>query len=368
MIRTPLAIRRAGCFFLFVLKFKVENGQFLTNRQSRTQSKVRPWGNCFKVGPWIAECCVKIHSMTIDEKKQAFNRTLFSWHKDHYRDMPWRNTRDPYHILISEIMLPQTQVDRVRTKYTDFLKRFPTVRVLAKAPLGEVLRAWSGLGYNRRARYLHDCAKKIVHEYSGKFPNDLEELKRLPGIGLSTAGALLAFSFGEDEPMIDTNIRRILVRVFFGGKRSKKIRGRTLGINSSRSDLVSFPHVPSDKGLYIFAKSLIPKGKGRIWNYAMLDLGATSCTARNHSDRCPLMRLHGEVGDFRYKKPQKKFHGSRRFYRGKILSLLTERKRVAPLQLGKAVALPTSALRDILRDLKRERLVVSSRGKIMLPK
>src|SRR3989338_1937241 len=215
--------------------------------------------------------------MNYREKTKKFNTVLFRWHRSHYRDMPWRPKSrggdrvnlDPYRILVSEIMLQQTQVDRVRTKYAEFLEKFPDVSALALAPLGAVLRVWSGLGYNRRARYLHECAKKVVHEYGGKFPADFDELNKLPGIGRSTAGALLAFSFGQDTPMIDTNIRRILVRVFF-----KK-------------------NIPTDKELYVFAQQLIPRGKGRMWNYVMLDLGATLCTARNHSGDCPLMKLHG---------------------------------------------------------------------------
>ncbi len=257
--------------------------------------------------------------------------------------MPWRRTHDPYRILVSEIMLQQTQVDRVRTKYDEFLKRFPTVQVLASASLGEVLKIWSGLGYNRRAKYLHECAKKILEEYGGKFPNNFDELKKLPGIGISTAGALLAFSFGHETPMIDTNIRRILVRVFFKKK------------------------IPSDKELYIFAQTLIPKGKGRGWNYAMLDLGATLCTARSHSSECPLAKLHGKVGDFIYKKPQKKFKDSRRFYRGQILKLLTEKKMATKVYLAKVLKLENKLVDGILSDLLNEALLKKSGTKIILP-
>jgi len=281
--------------------------------------------------------------VTKKAKQQQFTKILFAWHKAHYRDMPWRRTHDPYRILVSEIMLQQTQVDRVRTKYDEFLKRFPTVQVLASASLGEVLKIWSGLGYNRRAKYLHECAKKILEEYGGKFPNNFDELKKLPGIGISTAGALLAFSFGHETPMIDTNIRRILVRVFFKKK------------------------IPSDKELYIFAQTLIPKGKGRGWNYAMLDLGATLCTARSHSSECPLAKLHGKVGDFIYKKPQKKFKDSRRFYRGQILKLLTEKKMATKVYLAKVLKLENKLVDGILSDLLNEALLKKSGTKIILP-
>lgn len=270
--------------------------------------------------------------------------------------MPWRNTKDPYWILVSEIMLQQTQVSRVRTKYSEFLKKFPNITMLAKASLGEVLRAWSGLGYNRRARHLHECAKVISAEHGGKFPYDTAKLHALPGIGLSTLGALLAFSFDKDEPMIDTNIRRILTRVFFGTRSD-------LGETVLRSDLV-----PSDKTLYLFAKSLIPKGRGREWNYAMLDLGATLCTARNHSEKCPIRELHGPVGGFQYKKPQKKFAGSDRFYRGQILRLLMKSGSITGKRLAKHLGVNEKTARELTLGLAREHLVVLTQGKVTLPR
>lgn len=286
--------------------------------------------------------------MTLLETKRQFNKILFAWHKKHYREMPWRNTHDPYEILVSEIMLQQTQVDRVRKKYAEFIKKFPRAEVLARAPLREVLRTWSGLGYNRRAKYLHECAKELARVYGGKFPQTFDELVRLPGIGRSTAGALLAFSFGADTPMIDTNIRRILIRVFFSTKDAPK-------------------KFPTDKELYAFAVSLIPKGKGRMWNYAMLDLGASLCTARNHSDACPLLPLHGKVSDFVYKKPQKKFKDSRRYYRGQIMKFLTKGHSLRVSQLPKLLGKTAGEISPIIEGLHRERLVVLSCGSISLP-
>jgi len=270
--------------------------------------------------------------------------------------MPWRRTHNPYKILVSEIMLQQTQVSRVRTKYVGFLKKFPNIKVLARASLGDVLRAWSGLGYNRRARYLHECAKQVVREHDGRFPNDLDELKKLPGIGLSTAGALLAFALEKDEPMIDTNIRRILTRVFFPQALRfdlKNSKGRTLGI--------------SDTILYNFAKSLIPSGKGRVWNYAMLDLGATQCTARSHSNRCPLGKLHGRVGDFQHKKPQKKFAHSDRYYRGRIVALLAARNTCPLRTVASVLALPNKRAHRITEKLLGEGLLKKYGNLLRLP-
>ncbi len=296
--------------------------------------------------------------MNLPDKKNihVFNRTLFAWHKKNYREMVWRDTRDPYRILVSEVMLQQTQVVRVREKYAEFLKKFPRVEKLATAPLGEVLKVWSGLGYNRRAKFLHNCAKEVVAKHGGKFPDTFDELVKLPGIGISTAGALLAFSFREDVPMIDTNIRRILVRVFF----RPQCQGVALTLRAS------------DKELYAFASSIIPKGKGRAWNYAMLDLGASLCTARNHANHdshdpeCPLNKLHGKVDDFVYKKPQKKFAGSDRFYRGKLLRALTESK-VSVQSVPRLLELPKAKATKIVEKLITEKLVVRKGVLLVLP-
>lgn len=282
--------------------------------------------------------------MTEAQRVKQFNKILFRWQKTHYRDMPWRPAYgdpkpfDPYRILVSEIMLQQTQVDRVREKYAAFMKEFPTVRKLAAAPLSQVLGLWSGLGYNRRAKYLHECARIVVCDHGGKFPSTYEELVALPAIGRSTAGALLAFSFGQDTPMIDTNIRRMLVRVFFKEA------------------------IPSDKELYEFAMSIIPKGKGRLWNYAMLDIGAALCTARNHSDACPFIPLHGEVEDFVYKKPQAKFKGSNRFYRGRIMKYLLEYGPSTKAKTMKELGFTAITFETALASLLKEKLVILKRG------
>ena len=281
--------------------------------------------------------------MTISEKKKVFNRIILHWYKKNRRSMTWRETCDPYKILVSEIMLQQTQVDRVRKKYDEFLKAFPDVATLARASRADVLRVWSGLGYNRRALYLHECAKTIVKDHAGKFPNTYDALIALPGIGRSTAGALLAFVFDRDVPMIDTNIRRILVRIFYKGK-----------------------NMPNDKALYEFASDLIPKGRGRVWNYALLDIGATLCRARGHSLSCPLMQLHGRVGDFVYKKPQQKFLGSRRYFRGQLLRMLVEQKSVSMAQAERELKLSESELHEVIEALKSERIIVCSRDRFRL--
>jgi len=267
------------------------------------------------------------------ERSAEFNRRLFAWHRSHYRPMRWRATRDPYRILVSEIMLQQTQVVRVRGKYREFIRRFPTVRALARAPLSDVLSLWFGLGYNRRAKYLRDCAREVVAKYGGKFPRSREVLLSLPGIGPSTASALRAFAFREDDPIIDTNLRRVLQRVFC---RSRKV---------------------TDRELYTLAQKVMPRGKGREWNYAMLDLAATTCTARNHSDNCPMTTLHGPVYE-PWRTARLPFRLTRRFARGRALVAIGSISRGATLSdIRRSIGDSPYDAREIISELVRDGLV-----------
>src|SRR5215216_7914132 len=155
-----------------------------------------------------------------DESQQArianIRDGLLGWFKEHARDLPWRRTRDPHAILVSEVMLQQTQVDRVLPYYTRFLERFPTVEDLAAAPTSDVIRIWSGLGYNRRAVNLQRSARVVVSEHGGSFPDNPTDLKKLPGVGAYTAGAIAAFAHERDVAFLDTNMRRVVSRVIFG--------------------------------------------------------------------------------------------------------------------------------------------------------
>lgn len=275
--------------------------------------------------------------------------SLWKWFRAHGRhDLPWRKTRDPYKILVSEMMLQQTQVGRALIKYDEFLNKFPDVATLAAAPLGDALRAWSGLGYNRRAKYLWECARTVQEKHRGQFPKDFHALQEFPGIGRSTAAALCAFAFGADEPMIDTNIRRILMRIFF------------------RKTIQNTIH---DKALYDLAKTLIPKGRGREWNWAMMDVGALACKAKNHDDaRCPFQKLHGKVGDFQYKKPAKKFQNSDRYYRGQIMQKLVKKKEgFRKQELMRALGIREERCEKILEALREERLILIKSQQISLP-
>lgn len=188
-----------------------------------------------------------------------FQRRLLSWYRRHRRDLPWRRTRDPYRVLVSEIMLQQTQVDRVVPKYREFLDRYPTLEDLARAPTAEVKKTWYPLGYNVRPVHLQGIARETLARYGGRIPDDPGLLRSLKGIGRYTAGAILAFAYGKDAPLLDTNVRRVLGRVFIGPD-GKRLKG--------------------DKRLWVLAEALIPKGKAYDFNQALMDFGATWCTAR----------------------------------------------------------------------------------------
>lgn len=281
--------------------------------------------------------------MTRAEKINAFNTAVLSWYRKNGRTLAWRNTTDPYRIVVSELMLQQTQVDRVRTKYANFLKAFPDVASLANASIGDVLTVWSGLGYNRRALYLKKMSEEIQSTHAGKFPNDRASLLALPGIGMSTASALRSFAFGADDPMIDTNVRRILRRVFFPYKEM------------------------SDKNLYEFALHIIPAGKGREWNYAVMDIAALHCKASSHGDECPIAHLHGNKIIKIYKKPQKTFVGSDRYYRGAILQILTKKGKATIPAVAATFDIETGKVRKIAQKMHYEGLVMLKNNTITFP-
>lgn len=149
-------------------------------------------------------------------KEKEFQELVWQKGRELFREMPWRDDTRPYYILVSELMLQQTQVDRVIPKFKAFIDRFPDEEALAAASLGEVLRLWSGLGYNRRAKYLHDATKKIVQDFGGTFPQSYTDLLSLPGVGPGTAGAILTYAFNQPHVFIETNVRTVYFHHFFG--------------------------------------------------------------------------------------------------------------------------------------------------------
>ena len=201
--------------------------------------------------------------------RRAFRRRLLAWYRRHGRSLPWRRTRDPYRVLISEVMLQQTQVSRVVPKYREWLRRYPSLQVLAAASAGEVRETWRPLGYNVRPLRLRAIARTVVRRHGGRLPSTREELLALKGIGPYTAGAVLSFAFGRDAAILDTNVRRVLRRVWIGE------RGRV-----------------GDRALWDLAGRLLPRGRAYDFNQALMDFGATVCTARRpRCAACPLARM-----------------------------------------------------------------------------
>ena len=207
--------------------------------------------------------------MRPSSRLQAFQRRLLAWYARNQRDLPWRRTRDPYRILVSEIMLQQTQVDRVMPKYREFLRRYPTLAALAQARTAELRRLWYPLGYNVRPLRLRQIAQRVLRHHGGRIPDSYDGLLAMDGIGRYTAGAVLSFAFKQDAPIVDTNVARLLSRYF--GVRRKGASAR------------------ADRALWALAAAVIPKGQGHLINQAMMDFGAMVCTAR--APKCPACAL-----------------------------------------------------------------------------
>jgi A/G-specific adenine glycosylase len=200
------------------------------------------------------------------EQVRRFQRQLLHWYARHGRDLPWRHTQDPYRVLVSEVMLQQTQVERVLEYYPRFLRRYPSIEALAQSSEFEVREAWEGLGYYARARNLHRAARQLAEEHDGRVPGDPNLIRGLPGVGRYTAGAVLSFAFGKDAAILDTNAARVLTRVF----------------------AVRRPHARSalHRRLWQLAETVTPAGKADQFNQAIMDLGAMIC--RSRSPRCAI--------------------------------------------------------------------------------
>jgi len=205
-------------------------------------------------------------------QKEKIHRNLLKWFEKNGRDLPWRKTQDPYAIWVSEIMLQQTQVATVIPYYQRFLKSFPTTRHLAKANLSKVLKIWEGLGYYSRARNLHRASQIALNHFHGKVPDTLEDLLSLPGIGQSTAGAILSFAYDKEAAILDANTKRVLSRLF--AVSGNPARGKTEGL------------------LWQISESLIPKGYSNPFNQALMDLGSMRCTPKDpQCPYCPLQNF-----------------------------------------------------------------------------
>jgi A/G-specific adenine glycosylase len=205
-------------------------------------------------------------------ERARFRRVLLTWYDQHGRDLPWRTTGDPYHILVSEVMLQQTQVDRVLPKYHEWLGKYPSFEALAAADDADVSATWRPLGYNIRPKRLHSIAREAVASYGGQLPSDRETLLSFKGIGEYTAGAILSFAFRKRAAILDTNVARVLFRVFLG-----------TGEPKSHAML---------KHLWLVSAALVPRGRAFDFNQALMDFGAMACTARKPACLvCPMAKF-----------------------------------------------------------------------------
>jgi len=209
--------------------------------------------------------------------RRRFRRRLLAWYRRHGRDLPWRRTSDPYHILVSEVMLQQTQVDRVLPKYTEWLEKYPSLEALAAAPEHEVAAAWYPLGYNIRPRRLQAIAREAVARYGGRLPSDHATLISFKGIGAYTAGAIRSFAFRERAAILDTNVARVLFRVFVGRGDPRRHATR--------------------RRLWAIAEALVPARHVFDFNQALMDFGAMVCVARH--PRCLVCPMTSDCRTFR---------------------------------------------------------------------
>lgn len=234
--------------------------------------------------------------------------------------MPWRETRDPYRILVSEVMLQQTGVERVLSKYSGFLESFPDFAALAEAPLRSVLAAWQGLGYNRRTVTLRGCAKAVMSDHGGVLPSRLEELTSLPGIGPATASGILAFAFGEPAAFVETNVRRVFLHFFFPGRTRVK-----------------------DSEILPLVELTMDRANPREWYYALMDYGAR--LGKSH----PGLRERSA-----HRRSQPRFEGSDRQVRGKILKVLLAEKGLTEAELAQRIGVAVPRLSRIVARLREE--------------
>jgi A/G-specific adenine glycosylase len=264
---------------------------------------------------------------------------VLSWYRRSGRDLPWRRTRDPYHVLVSEVMLQQTQVSRVLPAYRRFLTRFPTLRALSRAPLGDVLREWSGLGYNRRARDLH----RIARSHESALPRTVAGLDALPGVGAYTASAVACFALGETTAFADTNIRRVLGRALLG-------------------------RTATDAEAIALDARLGSRRSSARWHHALMDIGATICTARRpRCDVCPLRAVCDYDDDEKSsRRMQSPFRTSDRRVRGAIVrQLALSRDGTTPDTLRRGIN--DARVPRLVRALVREGLAEVSSGVVRLP-
>ncbi len=266
------------------------------------------------------------------QQKLDFQKFIWDFYQASKRTLPWRYDEDPYKIMVSELMLQQTQVDRVIPKYVQFLSKFPTIDSLASNSPATVIAQWQGLGYNRRALYLQKACQKIMNDYHGKIPNNPSELETLPGIGKATAGAIVVYGFNQPAPFIETNIRRTFIHYFFQDQENI-----------------------SDTNIMVLVELTLNKQNPRDWFYALTDYGASLGKHRNNPNR-----------KSKHYTKQSKFTGSKRQVRGAIIRLLVKERKLSVLQLELEIKDTSYNVLEIINTLEKEGFLNNNRGMISL--
>jgi A/G-specific adenine glycosylase len=258
------------------------------------------------------------------ESIQRFRGEVYTYYHAHPRPLPWRDTEDPYRILVSEIMLQQTRVERAMGKYQEFLAAFPDLTALAQAPLREVLRVWQGLGYNRRAIALQETAKTVVQDFNGILPDSAEQLRTLPGIGAYTAGAIAAFAFHQPVAIIETNIRTVFIHCFFHDRQDVK-----------------------DREIMPLVQATLDRNNPREWYYALMDYGVMLKQAHGNPSRKSAHHTR-----------QSRFEGSDRQIRGNILKFLLQKPLSRKDEIFQAFQEDPLRLDKILAGLEKDGFIV----------
>jgi len=261
-----------------------------------------------------------------------FRRRLYRFFHDQGRQLPWRATSDPYHILVSEIMLQQTQVERVALKYEPFIHAFPDVWSLARAPLRDIMAAWQGLGYNRRALAMQRIAQRLVVEFDGSLPAEVATLRTFPGIGEATAGALAAFAFNQPVVFIETNIRRVFLHCFFPGQSGVR-----------------------DREILPLVEQTLDRLQPRSWYYALMDYGTM------------LKKEHGNPNQrsVHYTR-QSPFENSNRQVRGRIVKVLVKGSPLTAARIAKETGMDAERVRKNLEQLAQEGFIVKKQDRYLI--
>ena len=293
------------------------------------------------------------------DRKKTIIIPVLQWYSQNKRNLPWRRTVSPYRILVSEVMLQQTQVDRVISKYRNFLRQFPSIKKLATASAGDVIIAWQGLGYNRRALYLQKTATALRKEYGGRFPQDMALLKQLPGVGDYTARALLSFAFDKPVAMLDTNHRKFYSRLFHQD-----------AIFSDRNLLEKTQELVEE---FLVTPTLFCDGKSMMyhWNQALMDFGAHFLVRGADFSNCPIRDFNEHFPEILGEKKKKNtipFRQTDRYYRGRIVELLRKKKSMKTKDIAQICAdIPKSRQQHIMQGLVRDGLIKKVGYSMLLP-